>query len=61
MSGSIATIAPLRFAQKNNQDHYIYGIAWMRYKQNGQIKTIYTDAIDPTVNHPDRSVSKSAQ
>ena len=61
MSGSIATIAPLSFAQKNNQEHYIYGIAWMRYKQNGQIKTIYTDAIDPTVNQPDRSVSKSAQ
>ena len=63
LSGSIATTPPLRFAQKNNQNHYIYGIAYMRYKNkaNGQIGTLYTDAIAATVNHPNQSTAKSAQ
>ena len=61
MNGSIATIPPLRFAQKNNQNHYIYGIAWMRYKDSsGNIKTIYTDALPATVNNiPAYMVTKS--
>ena len=51
MSGTVATIPPLRFAQKNNQNHYIYGIGWMRYKDSsGNIKTIYTEALPATVN-----------
>ena len=51
MSGIVATIPPLRFAQKNNQNHYIYGIGWMRYKDSsGNIKTIYTEALPATVN-----------
>ena len=63
LSGSIATTPPLRFAQKNNQNHYIYGIAYMRYKNkaNGQIGTLYTDAIAPTVNTPDCHTMKQEQ
>ena len=63
LSGSIATTPPLRFAQKNNQNHYIYGIAYMRYKNkaNGQIGTLYTDAIAATVNHPDCYTMKQEQ
>ena len=61
MSGSMATLPPLRFAQKNNQNHYIYGIGWMRYKDSsGNIKTIYTDALPATVkNIPSNPVTKS--
>ena len=63
MSGSVATIPPLRFAQKNNQNHYIYGIGWMRYKDsNGNIKTIYTDALAATVNNvPANPVIKTGE
>ena len=51
MSGSINTLPPLRFAQKDNQNHWIYGIGWLRYKdKNGKIQTIYTDALAATVN-----------
>ena len=51
MSGSMATLPPLRFAQKDNQDHWIYGIGWLRYKDKaGNIQTIYTDALAATVN-----------
>lgn len=61
MSGSMATLPPLRFAQKNNQNHYIYGIGWMRYKKpDGTIETIYTDALPATVkNIPSNPVTKS--
>lgn len=49
-SGSINALIPVRFAQKNNQNHYIYGIAWLRYKDSsGNIKTIYTDALATTL------------
>ena len=63
MSGSVATIPPLRFAQKNNQNHYIYGIGWMRYKDSaGNIKTIYTDALPATVNNvPANPVIKTGE
>ena len=51
LSGSINSLAPLRFVQKNNGDHYIYGIGWMRYKdKDGNIQTIYTEALDATLN-----------
>lgn len=51
LSGSINSLAPLRFAQKNNGDHYIYGIGWMRYKdKDGNIQTIYTPALPTTLN-----------
>ena len=54
LSGSMATLPPTRFAQKNNQDHYIYGVGYLRYKTPGGLtETIYTDAIAATVNHPD--------
>ena len=61
MSGSVATLPPLRFAQKNNQNHYIYGIGWLRYKDSsGNIRTIYTEALPATVNHiPNNTVTKS--
>ncbi len=60
--GSMATMPPLRFAQKNNQDHYIYGIAYMRYKTPaGEMKVLYTDALAPTVNHPDGHTMKQEQ
>ncbi|MBP5719000.1 MAG: InlB B-repeat-containing protein, partial [Abditibacteriota bacterium] len=61
MSGSMATLPPLRFAQKNNQNHYIYGIGWMRYKDSGgNVKTIYTPALAATVNNiPANTVSKN--
>ena len=60
--GSICTTPPLRFAQKNNQDHYIYGIAYMRYETpDKQMKTLYTDAIAATVNNPSQHTSKMEQ
>lgn len=60
--GSMATMPPLRFAQKNNQDHYIYGIAYMRYETPaGQMKVLYTDAIAATVNNPNGSTKKEEQ
>ena len=62
LSGSIATTPPLRFAQKNNQNHYIYGIAYMRYKTPaGEMKVLYTDALAPTVNNPDCYTMKQEQ
>ena len=61
MSGSINTLPPLKFAQKDNQNHYIYGIGWLRYKDSsGNIKTIYTDALPATVNKiPANTVTKT--
>ena len=56
LSGSMATMPPLRFAQKNNQNHYIYGVGYIRYKDNsGNVKTLYTDAVAATVNNPNQS------
>ncbi|MBR6251324.1 MAG: InlB B-repeat-containing protein, partial [Bacteroidales bacterium] len=62
MSGSMATLPPLRFAQKNNGNHYIYGIGWMTFKtRSGAIYTIYTDALAATINNiPTKSVKKAA-
>ena len=59
LSGSMATMPPLRFAQKNNQNHYIYGVGYIRYKDNsGNVKTLYTDAVAATVNNPNQSTVK---
>ena len=62
LSGSMATMPPLRFIQKNNGQHYIYGIGYMRYKDaQGNTKTIYTDALPATRdNIPANSVTKTA-
>ena len=35
LTGTIATLPPLRFAQKNNQQHYIYGMAYLINHSNG--------------------------
>ena len=61
MSGSMATLPPLRFAQKDGGNHWIYGIGWLRYKDSsGNIKTIYTDALAATVkNIPGTTVTNS--
>ena len=62
MFGSACTLPPLRFAQKNNQDHYIYGVAYITYlTPNNETKTLYTDAVAATVNHPDCHVVKEAE
>ncbi|MBO4693671.1 MAG: leucine-rich repeat protein [Clostridia bacterium] len=50
-SGSLNALIPLNFVQKNNWNHYIYGIAWLRYKDKaGNIKTIYTPALATTLD-----------
>ena len=60
--GSACTLPPLRFAQKNNQDHYIYGVAYITYlTPDNETKTLYTDAIAPTVNNPDCYTMKQEQ
>lgn len=60
--GSACTLPPLRFAQKNNQDHYIYGVAYITYQTpNNETKTLYTDAVAATVNHPDCYTEKMAE
>ena len=41
------------YIQKNNGNHFIYGVAWMTYKApNGVTGTIYTEAIPVTRNNP---------
>ena len=61
LNGSMATMPPLRFIQKNNGQHWIYGIGYMTYKDpQGTVKTIYTDALPATRdNIPANSVTKS--
>ena len=60
MSGSMATLPPLRFAQKNNGNHYIYGIGWMSYKdRDGFPRTIYTDALAELTKSAGEEVSKT--
>lgn len=52
-TGSVNTLTPLRFIQKNNGNHFIYGVAWMTYKApNGVTGTLYTKAIPVTRNNP---------
>ena len=48
-TGSVNTLTPLRFIQKNNGNHYIYGMAYLTYKTpDGVTNTIYTEAIPVT-------------
>ena len=60
MSGSMYTLPPLRFIQKNNGEHWIYGIGYLRYrKPDGKVEVIYTDSLPTTRdNIPDYTVSK---
>lgn len=49
--GAIATRAPLNRTNAEDGNNWIYGIAWMRYKDSsGKIQTIYTDALATTLN-----------
>ena len=59
--GSAATLTPLALAQAENQNNWVYGIGWLRYKKpNGTIETIYTDALAATLNHmPSDTVTKT--
>ena len=60
LTGTIATLPPLRFAQKNNQQHYIYGMAYLRYKDNqGKEQAIYTPAIAATAKNPNGSARRA--
>ena len=62
LTGTIATLPPLRFAQKNNQQHYIYGMAYLRYKdKQGKEQAIYTPAIAATAKNPNGSVRRAEQ
>ena len=48
-TGSVNTLTPLSFIQKNNGRHYIYGMAFLTYKTPaGETKTIYTEALPVT-------------
>lgn len=60
-SASVNVIAPLSFIQKNNGKHWIYGIAWLRYKEpNGTTKVIYTPALATTRDDiPQNTVTKT--
>ena len=63
-SGSINALTPVGFAQRNNGDHYIYAIAWLRYKKpDGKVETIWTDAMATTLNGvpSSGSVSKTGE
>ena len=63
-SGSINALTPVGFAQRNNGDHYIYAIAWLRYKKpDGKVETIWTDAMATTLNgvQSSGSVSKTGE
>ena len=49
--GSVNTLTPLKFIQKNNGMHYIYGMAYLTYKTpDGVTGTIYTEAIPVTLD-----------
>ena len=60
-SGSLNALTPVNFIRKNDGNHFIYGIAWLRYKKSdGEIKTIYTTALPTTRdNIPEYAVKKS--
>ncbi|MBR3561601.1 MAG: InlB B-repeat-containing protein, partial [Oscillospiraceae bacterium] len=62
-TGSVNTLTPLRFIQKNNGNHFIYGVGWLRYKdKDGIIRTINTPALATTRDSvPDNTVTKTGQ
>ncbi|MBQ6755981.1 MAG: hypothetical protein IJP43_03425 [Oscillospiraceae bacterium] len=47
-TGSVNTLTPLSFIQKNNGKHYIYGMAYLTYKDSTGEHTIYTEALPVT-------------
>ena len=48
-TGTVNTLTPLKFIQKNNGNHYIYGMAYLTYKTpDGKTETIYTEALPTT-------------
>jgi len=58
--GAIATRAPLNMTNAEDGNNWIYGIAWMRYKDSsGKIQTIYTNALATTLNGIVQGGSKS--
>lgn len=62
-SGSVNTLTPLRFIQKNNGKHFIYGVGWLRYKdKDGNIRTINTPALATTRDIvPNNTVTKTGK
>lgn len=63
MSGSVNALAPVGFIHKNSGNHYIYGIAYLMYKdKTGKLQTIYTEALPTTLNSiPSNTVTAVAQ
>ena len=60
--GAIATRAPLNMTNAEEGNNWIYGIAWMRYKDaDGELHTIYTDALATTLNGIVQGGSKSVK
>ena len=58
-SGSMSTLCSVGIAQENGGKNYIYGIAYLRYKDNtGKTKTIYTDAFAVNLLNPNGSRSQ---
>lgn len=58
-SGSMSTLCSVGIAQQNGGKNYIYGIAYLRYKDNtGKTKTIYTDAFAVNLLKPNGSRSQ---
>ena len=58
-SGSMSTLCPVGIAQENGGKNYIYGIAYLRYKDNkGKTNTIYTDAFAVNLLKPNGSKSQ---
>ncbi len=62
-TGSAYVLIPPKYPQRNNGNHWIYGVAFLRYKTpDGQIQTIWTDALAATLNSVDKvkPISKTA-
>ena len=62
-TGSAYVLIPPKYPQRYNGNHWIYGIAFLRYKTpNGQIQTIWTDALAATLKSVDnvKPISKTA-
>lgn len=61
-TGSVNTLTPLSFIQKNNGNHYIYGMAYLTYQDSaGEQHTIYTEAIPVTNNMMENGPAKSVK
>ena len=63
-TGSSYVLIPPKYPQRNDGNHWIYGVAYLQYKTpDGQIQTIYTDALPATMNNVDsvNPISKTAQ